>query len=399
MKDKFIFFKILFFLSAFAYVFTCKAQNSSAQNPIQVGAEQFEKYANELKNKRVGLVVNQTSRVGDQHLVDFLLSQKIKIQKIFAPEHGFRGDADAGEKITSGKDAKTGIEVVSLYGKLYKPTAEQIQDLDVLVFDIQDVGVRFYTFISTMHYVMEACAEQGKTFLILDRPNPNGSYVDGNIREEAHKSFVSLHPIPIVHGLTVGELAKMILGEKWLANPKNHTKFELKIVPCNNYSHKSSYSLPVRPSPNLPNDRSIELYATICLFEGTTVSVGRGTDFPFQVAGSPEFADSSFYFVPKPNFGSKQPPYENQKCYGKDYRQSTDWKYRFSLAPLIEFYQKTGRKSTFFKDYFKRLCGTDKVREMIEQGKSEEEIRKTWEKEIFEYKKKRKKYLLYEDFE
>lgn len=380
---------------------------------IIIGASQTEKYFDLIKNKRVGMIVNHTSVIYNNtdsiHLVDFLLKNndenKINIQTIFAPEHGFRGTASAGETIKNGKDTKTGIDIISLYGKNKKPTKEQLENIDILIFDIQDVGARFYTYISTMHYCMEAAAENNKQIIILDRPNPNGFYVDGCIREEKYKSFVGMHPIPIVHGLTVGELAKMIEGEKWLEN-QNQLGENLKVISCQNYSHKDNYTLNIAPSPNLPTQNSILFYPSLCLFEGTTMSVGRGTDSPFELVGHPNFPDNDFItsFTPKPNEGAKNPPFENQLCYGKDYKV---WKLEsnFSLKPILEFYKimkdknLDGKKDNFFNSYFNTLAGNDKLQSQIKEELTEEEIKATWQKSLENYKIMRKKYLLYNDFE
>ena len=264
-----------------------------AVKEVVIGAARFEEYVPQLKGKKVGVVVNQTSAIDGEHIVDILLAKEVNITKIFAPEHGFRGTADAGEKVKSGKDVKTGLPILSLYGKTRKPSKAMIQDLDVLIFDIQDVGARFYTYISTMHYVMEAAAENGKRVIVLDRPNPNGHYIDGPIRKSNLKSFVGMHPIPIVHGLTVGELAKMINGERWL---KGGLTCDLTVVKCENYDHNTFYELPIKPSPNLPNIRSIYLYPSLCLFEGTVVSVGRGTSTPFQIYGHPRYKNGTYQF-------------------------------------------------------------------------------------------------------
>ncbi len=388
-------------------------QENQIKNQIIIGAAQTEKYFDFLKNKRVGMIVNHTSVIYQEndslHLVDFLLKNEINIQAIFAPEHGFRGTASAGETIKNGKDTKTGIDIISLYGKNKKPTKEQLKNIDILVFDIQDVGARFYTYISTMHYCMEAAAEYNKQIIILDRPNPNGFYVDGCIREEKYKSFVGLHPIPIVHGLTVGELAKMIEGEKWLENEaKNKVQLgeKLKIISCQNYSHKDKYDLSIAPSPNLPTQNSILLYPSLCLFEGTTMSVGRGTNFPFEVVGHPNFPkdDSTISFTPKPNEGAKYPPFENKLCYGIDY-QIQKLESNFSLKPLLEFYQTMkdknleAKKDNFFNSYFNTLAGNDKLQTQIKEGLTEQEIKATWQNDLETYKSMRKKYLLYEDFE
>jgi len=373
-----------------------KPEKEEVVKVLRVGAERLDFYLEKLKDKNVALVVNQTSVVEQTHLADFLLGKGIQLKKIFAPEHGFRGKADAGEHITDGKDSKTGLPLISLFGKNKKPKASDLQNIDAVVFDIQDVGVRFYTYISTMHYIMEACAENDKKCIVFDRPNPNGHYVDGMVREAKHKSFVGMHPIPIVHGLTVGELAQMINGEGWL---KNGVKCDLEIIPCENYTHKTPYNLPIKPSPNLPNVRSIALYPTLCLFEGTQASIGRGTDFPFQVVGIPNFPTKDFSFIPESKIGAKNPKYKGQVCYGFDYRQTDDFETPFSLKPLIEFYQKTPQKAQFFKSYLTLLYGSEQLRKDLEAGKTEVEIRASWQADLEKYKKIRKKYLLYPDFE
>lgn len=374
-----------------------KASAKPAENTeIMVGAAQFDTYLPLLKGKNVAMVVNQTSMLGEKHVVDLLLEKGVSVKKIFAPEHGFRGTADAGEKINNATDAKTGLPLLSLYGKDRKPSKEHLEGIDVVIFDIQDVGTRFYTYISTMHYVMEACAEQDKSMIVFDRPNPNGDYVDGFVLEIKYQSFVGMHPIPVVHGLTVGELAMMINGEGWL--PKK-AKCKLEVIKCQNYTHKSKYSLPIKPSPNLPNDRAIFLYPSLCFFEGTVVSLGRGTDAPFQMIGSPDYPEKGFSFIPKSTEGAKNPPLKDQVCYGVDLRKTQDWKYRFSLQELIKFYQASPNKAKFFNDFVHKLAGTERLKTMIEQGKTEEEIRTSWQSELADYKAKRKKYLLYEDFE
>ncbi|WP_291721552.1 DUF1343 domain-containing protein [Bernardetia sp.] len=373
---------------------------------VVIGAEQTEKYFDKIKNKRVGMIVNHTSVIDNKqdsiHLVDFLIENQINIQTIFAPEHGFRGTASAGETIKNGKDTKTGIDIISLYGKNKKPTKEQLENIDVLVFDIQDVGARFYTYISTMDYCMEAAAENDKQIIILDRPNPNGFYIDGCIREEKFKSFVGMHPIPIVHGLTVGELAKMIEGEKWLKN-QNQLGENLIVIPCQNYSHKDRYTLKIAPSPNLPTQSSILLYPSLCLFEGTTMSVGRGTDFPFEVTGHPKFPkeNSNISFTPIPNEGAKYPPFQDKLCYGIKYTPN-ELEGNFSLKPILNFYEimkKNELESNFFNSYFNTLAGNEKLQAQIKEGKSEQEIKATWQENLENYKKMRKKYLLYQDFE
>lgn len=363
---------------------------------IITGSEQLNKYLPLLINKKVGLVVNHTSMVGNTHLVDTLLSLNVKVKKIFAPEHGFRGKADAGEKVNNELDAKTGLPIISLYGNNKKPTQQQLADLDIMIFDIQDVGVRFYTYISTMHYLMQACAENNKELIILDRPNPNGFYVDGPVLEPEYKSFVGMHPIPIVHGLTVAELAQMINGENWLDSGK---VCKLHLITNANYTHKSTYSLPVKPSPNLPNDNAIRLYASLGLFEGTIMSMGRGTTYAFQVVGAPDKAFGEFTFTPKSIEGmAKNPPYENQACYGIDLRKA-DNKERFSIKYLIDFYQKAPDKEKYFNNFFNKLAGNKTLKEQIKKGMTEQQIKESWTPSLNAYKAKRKKYLLYPDFE
>ena len=379
----------------FVLVFSiaCKPQNNATI--IRVGAEQFEKYLPLLEGKRVGLVVNQTSVVGGQHLLDTLLTLGVDAREVFAPEHGFRGEKDAGEYIVDGVDQKTGVKIGSLYGAHKKPTVEDFEAIDVLVFDIQDVGVRFYTYISTMHYVMEACAEQNKKFIVLDRPNPNGSYVAGPVLDTAYQSFVGMHPIPIVHGLTVGELAKMINGEGWLAGKLT---CDLTVVKMEGYTHASTYSLPIKPSPNLPNDRAIAFYPSLCLFEPTMVSIGRGTPFPFQVMGLPDSTNGNFTFNPVSIEGaSKYPKYENKVCYGEDLRTEPQ-QTKFTLKWLIKYYQKYGNEGFFSSEsYFDKLVGNSTLRKQLEGGMSEDEIKKTWEPELKKYASLRKKYLLYKE--
>lgn len=383
--------KYLFLLSSLFIINTLFAQK------IVNGAEQMETLLPLLNNKRVALVVNQTSMTGNTHLLDTLLASNINIKKVFAPEHGFRGNADAGETVKNGKDISTGIPIQSLYGKNKKPTPQQMQDIDVVVFDIQDVGARFYTYISTMHYVMEACAENHKELIITDRPNPC-DYTDGPVRIKELKSFVSMHPIPVLHGCTVGELAQMINGEGWLAGKR---KCKLTVIPVKGWKHGDSYSLPVKPSPNLPNDQAIALYPSLCPFEGTAISVGRGTYHPFQVIGSPDIRLSSFRFKPEALEGfDKNPIYKGQYCYGNNMKSLLPPK-GFSLRYIISYYQEyknMGKADKFFTrpQWFDMLVGNRKVRRQITEGKSEEEIRAGWQKELEEYKKMRKKYLIYE---
>ncbi len=370
----------------------------SENNSIVTGAGQPEKYLPLLKNKKVGLVVNNTSVIGNTHLVDFLLSKNIRIEKIFAPEHGFRGDASAGAKIKDGIDSKTGIKVFSLYGKTRKPTPEHLKNIDIIVFDIQDVGCRFYTYISTMHLVMEACAENGIPVIVFDRPNPNGDYVAGPIRKPEYKSFVGMDPIPIVHGLTVGELAKMINGEGWLGTDK---KCDLTVIKVKNYTHSTKYELPVRPSPNLPNYRAVRLYPSLCFFEATSVSVGRGTDFPFQAIGGLQPNLGNFVFTPRSIPGvAINPLNKDKKCYGIDLRKLNEIP-TFTLKYFIEFYSKYKNKNEFLtrEKWLNKLAGTDDLIMQIRANKTENEILQSWQPELNRYKKIRKKYLLYPDFE
>jgi uncharacterized protein YbbC (DUF1343 family) len=359
---------------------------------VLVGARQLDKVLPLLEKKRVALVVNNTSLVGKTHLVDTLASSGVQLVKIFGPEHGFRGNAADGQHVDDSVDLKTGVPVLSLHGKNRKPTAEQLVNVDVVVFDIQDVGARFYTYISTMHYVMEACAENNKKLIILDRPNPNGSYVDGPVREPEFKYFLAMHPIPIVHGLTVGELAQMINGEKWL---EGGSVCDVTIIPVKNWKHDDAYSLPVRPSPNLPNDQAIKLYPSLCLFEQTVISVGRGTTMQFQVLGNPELKNYSFQFKPVSMPGiSDHPPQENKTCYGVDLRQ-VKVENRLDLSYLLSFYAAYPDKEKFFLAYFDNLAGTKLLKQQIKQGLNESQIRASWEPELSRYKEMRKKYLLY----
>ncbi|MEX2513240.1 MAG: DUF1343 domain-containing protein [Cyclobacteriaceae bacterium] len=367
-----------------------------SENPILPGADRIDAYLPHLKGKSVALAVNQTSILTQKdqlHLVDFLLEEGINVKKVFVPEHGFRGEADAGEKVENEIDPKTGLPLVSLYGNSKKPSLEALSDVDIVIFDIQDVGIRFYTFISTLHYLMEACAEQGKKLMVLDRPNPNGDYIDGPVLKPGFESFVGMHPIPVVHGLTVGELARMINEEGWL---KNSVKADLEIIPMANWNHKRHYSLPIKPSPNLPNDISIRLYPSLCYFEGTKISLGRGTLFPFQVYGYPDPEFGDFTFTPISIEGmAKNPPLQNQLCYGKDLRNEP-LSHRFTLKYLLEAYHIAGNDPDFFNNFFDKLAGTDQLRKDILAGKSEAEIRKTWQADLENFKSLSAKYLLYE---
>ena len=359
---------------------------------IKTGAENFDAYFPLLKDKKIGIVTNQTGILPDKmHLVDFLMGKKINITKIFAPEHGFRGTADAGELVKDGKDAKTGLPIISLYGDNKKPKPEQLAGIDILVFDLQDVGARFYTYISSLHYVMEACAENNIELIVLDRPNPNGNIVDGPILELTFKSFVGMHEIPILHGMTIGEYAKMINGEKWL---NNQIRCKLKIIPCLNYNREMPYSLLVKPSPNLPNDQAINLYPSLCLFEGTNVSVGRGTEKQFQIYGSPFLQKSDFSFTPIPNFGAKDPTHNGKLCYGEDLSKIEKIK-QLELKWLINAYKNTSDKTTFFNAFFTKLAGTKKLQQQIEAGISESEIRKSWKVGLNKFMKRRFNYLIY----
>lgn len=368
---------------------------TSTDVAFKTGAENFESYLPLLKDKKAGIVTNQTGILSkEKHLVDFLIEQNINLQKIYAPEHGFRGTADAGELIVDGKDTKTNLPIISLYGNNKKPKPEQLEGIDVLVFDLQDVGARFYTYISSLHYVMEACAENNIPLLVLDRPNPNGTIIDGPILEKEHKSFVGMHEIPVLHGMTIGEYAKMINGEKWL---KDGLQCNLTVIPCLNYAHDMKYSLPVKPSPNLPNDQSINLYASLCFFEGANVSLGRGTEKQFQIYGSPFLPESEFdfSFTPKPNFGAKDPVHNGKLCFGEDLTEIRKV-HRLELKWLLKAYENTVDKTVFFNDFFTKLAGTKKLREQIEAGMTEKEIRKTWQEGLEQFKEVRKKYLIYE---
>ena len=366
-------------------------------SPIIVGAERMSLYLSKLKGKKVGLIVNQTSMVNGSHLVDWLVREDIDVRKIFAPEHGFRGTADAGQQIKNGKDPKTGLPIISLYGKNKKPTVDQMAGLDLIIFDIQDVGARFYTYISTMHFVMEACAENQVDFWVFDRPNPNGHYVDGPILDPAYKSFVGIHPIPVVHGMTVGEYAQMVNGEGWLAKG---VQCNLMVIECENYSHDRSYELPIKPSPNLPNAVSIYLYPSLCFLEGTTASAGRGTNLQFQIYGHPDYSGGDFEFTPVPMSGAKYPKHENKVTYGYNLSEEPLSKLKargLDLSYLIDFYRFFPEKEKFFlkNKFFDKLAGTDSLRKDIIAGKSAEEIRAAWQPGLEKFKGIRAKYLLY----
>ncbi len=377
----------------------CNAQtHENKAGEIVCGAERVNELIPLLHGKKVALLVNQTSMVGQTHLVDTLLSYKINIKKIFAPEHGFRGGADAGEHVADSIDSKSKLKVISLYGDKKRPSNQDLKDVDVVVFDIQDVGARFYTFISTLHYLMEACAENKKELIVLDRPNPNGWYVDGPVLKKEFQSFVGVDPIPVVHGLTIGEYAQMVNGEKWL--PEG-AQCNLKIIACHNYDHTMHYRLPVKPSPNLSNDVATFNYPSICYFEGTDISVGRGTDAPFQMIGSPLIKVRNFSFMPKSLPGAKSPPHLNQVCFGWDLRRENTTKPGINLSFLIKTYQAFSDTSKYFlpNGFFDKLAGTDELRKQIIAGKTEAEIKASWKNDLEEYKKKRRMYLLYKDFE
>ena len=380
--------KIVHILFALLFVF------SGISATVHVGAERLDLLLPCLAQKRVGLVANHTSVVcGKTHLLDTLLASGVKVVAVFAPEHGFRGDADAGETVCDGHDKKTGVPVVSLYGNNKKPTAGQLKNIDVLLYDIQDVGVRFFTYISTLHYVMEAAAECGKEVVVSDRPNPN-DFVAGPVLADSMKSFVGMHPIPVLHGLTIGELAQMINGEKWL---KGGRRARLTVVPVTGWRHGEPYVLPVKPSPNLPNGQAVRLYASLCLFEATKVSIGRGTYFPFQVYGYPDASWGSFSFTPVSLPGyDKNPLHKNLKCYGADLRDSA-FEGGFTLRFFIEAWEKAGRELSFFDrpQWFDLLAGTPEVRRALLRGATGKELAQAWEPELERYRQMRQKYLLY----
>lgn len=379
-----------------------KISDLTYSSTILTGADQTDLYLDFLKGKKVAITANQTSVIGETHLVDSLKSSGVNITKVFALEHGFRGNIQAGEHVKNGVDTKTKIPIVSLYGKNKQPSAETLKDVDVIIFDLQDVGARFYTYISSLHYLMLAAAENNKTILILDRPNPNGHYVAGPVLEKKFESFVGMHPVPIVHGMTIGEYAQMINGEGWLGENK---KCDLKIIPCKKYTHKDFYEIKIKPSPNLSTMASIYLYPSLCLFEGTEVSVGRGTDQPFRIIGMPGLKTGDFKFTPKSVQAAKNPPHKDKECLGFDLTDFGNMMMRnqkdIYLFWLIGMYENCPDKSKFFTSdgMFELLAGTGDLQKQIKEGKTEEEIKKTWEPKLTEFKKIRKKYLLYEDFE
>ena len=374
----------IFLLIFCLLLFSCQKEKK-----LKLGAERTESYLVLLKEKKVAVVGNQTSMLGATNLVDSLLNLGIDVVKVFSPEHGFRGKADAGAKIENGIDSKSGLPIISLYGENKKPYSKQLEGIDILLFDIQDVGARFYTYISTLHYVMEAAAESNIKVIVLDRPNPNGHYIDGPIREDGFESFVGMHPVPIVHGMTIGEYAKMINGEDWISK-----RCDVTVIEMENYTHDMSYDLPIKPSPNLPNARSINLYPSLCLFEGTTVSIGRGTDYPFQHFGAP-YLESNYSFTPKSGEGSRSPKHENIKCFGTDLRFQGNFLTAINLNWLIKSYNNCSNKEKFFNNFFDKLVGTDKLRLQIISGKTTKDIKESWKEDLSKFKEVREKYLLY----
>ena len=374
------------------------SQIQAQENRVIPGDEQTDAYLPLLKNQRVAIFSNHTGMIGEQHLLDVLLEKEVKVTAIFSPEHGFRGKADAGEHVSSTKDAQTGVPILSLYdGKSKKPSAASMQQFDVLLVDIQDVGLRFYTYYISMCRLMDACAEHGRRMIILDRPNPNGHYVDGPVLDMKYKSGVGWLPIPVVHGMTLGELARMVNGEGWLPGKR---VCALTVIPCLNYNHQTLYRLPVAPSPNLPNMKSIYLYPSICLFEGTPVSLGRGTALPFQVYGHPQMKGYDYSFTPRSVSGAKKPPLLNQRCYGVNLSTQSETEIRekgLDLSYVIDAYRNLKMGDRFFKPFFNLLIGNDTVRQMIQAGKSAEEIKASWQTEVEQFKKQRKPYLLYEE--
>jgi uncharacterized protein YbbC (DUF1343 family) len=385
----------------FVMILLTLASGAFAGRTVLPGAYDMDAYLPLLEGKRVAVVANQTSVIGDVHLVDTLLTRGVKIVRIFCPEHGFRGEVAEGRTVQDQTDTRTGLPIVSLYGKRKKPLPEDLADVDIVVFDIQDVGVRFYTYISTLHLVMEACAEEDKQVVVLDRPNPNGFYVDGPVLDTTYRSFVGMDPIPVVYGMTIGEYAKMVNGEGWLADSM---QCSLTVIPCRNYTHRTYYELPVKPSPNLPTMRSVYLYPSLCFFEGTIMSVGRGTDFPFEVYGHPEYPNHMFSFKPEPKAGaSSNPKYNGQVCYGVDLRNIPikflrDNKH-LVLDWLIDAYKEMNKGEGFFNAYFVKLAGTDQLQKQVMDGKDKYTIRASWKKELEAFKTIRKRYLLYTDFE
>ena len=392
MKLNIIKLKISFFLILITFSYLSFSQSN---NKLIVGANRTELFLNHIEGLNVAVVANLSSKIKSEtksiHLIDSLLKLNIKIKKVFSPEHGFRGEADAGEKVEDGIDQKTGIPIISLHGTNKKPTKDQMKDIDVVIFDIQDVGARFYTYISTLHYVMEAVGENNKKLIILDRPNPNGHYVDGPILESKYKSFIGMHPVPVVYGMTIGEFGIMINEEGWL---KNQIYSDIKVIPIKNYNRKMVYELPIKPSPNLPNKQSINLYPSLCFFEQTPISIGRGTNMQFQVIGSPEWENNDFSFKPISMSGAKYPKHIDQICNGIDLRESA-YLSRINLKWLIDAYNKSKNKSAFFKDGFNKLAGNKMLKEQIIDGLSEKEIKQSWKSGVENFKLMRSKYLIY----
>ncbi len=382
-----------------AVLIFASCNTAPSQQAVLTGSERTELYLPKLEGKSVGLVANHTTIIGKEHLADFLIRQGIRITRIFAPEHGFRGDAEAGADILNDVDATTGIPVVSLYGNKKKPLPGDLAGIDILIYDIQDVGVRFYTYISTLHYLMEACAENDIPLLILDRPDPLGYYVDGPIMENEFRSFVGMHPIPVVYGMTPGELAQMINGEGWL---KDGEKCRLEVIPCSGYDHNTRYQLPVNPSPNLNCMQAVYLYPSVCFFEGTIMSLGRGTSSPFRVIGHPDYPDTGFSFIPRAGKSNPNPLLKDQICYGISLQNlpldSLEQITNLKLTWLVDVSRKMDRGKDFFIPYFDRLAGTAEFREQILQGLSEQQIRQTWQPGLENFCKKRAAYLLYPDF-
>jgi uncharacterized protein YbbC (DUF1343 family) len=396
-------FRQLIIVISFGYFVLCPANemlSSPAKSAIKVitGASRMRDYLYIISGKKVGIVGNQTSIVGTSHLVDTLISQKVNVVRIFGPEHGFRGIAADGTLIENGIDPATRIPVISLYGDHRKPTPTDLSGIDVLIFDIQDVGTRFYTYISTLTLVMEACAENKVPLIVLDRPNPNGYYIDGPVLDSNFASFVGMHPVPIVYGMTIGEYALMLNGEHWL---KNGLKCELKVISCRNYTHETRYQLPIKPSPNLPNMYSVYLYPSLCLFEGTIVSVGRGTDHPFEIIGHPDYKSGPYAFTPRRIKGiSENPIYEGKQCFGL-YLSENAMRIRqygqIDLTWIIDMYKELNHEGNFFNPYFDKLAGNDKLRKQIADGLDPETIRESWQVDLLKFKKIRNKYLLYPD--
>ena len=379
-------------------IFLANIVFAQTKNDFKTGADRPELYLSLLKNKNVIVVTNQTGLLSDKtHLVDFLVKNNIKIKSIFAPEHGFRGDADAGEHVKNGVDEKTKLPIISLYGNNKKPTPEQLKNADIIVFDIQDVGVRFYTYISTLTYIMEAAAENNVEVMVLDRPNPHDGYIDGPVLKSQFSSFVGMHEVPVIYGLTIGEYGKMVNGEKWL---KNGIQAKYTLIPMLNYHKKQRYEILDKPSPNLPNDKAINLYPSLCFFEGTQVSVGRGTDFPFQIYGSPWTKNLPFHFTPKPTSGAKDPFLNGKECYGENLSDYPKDLRELNLEWLLKAYKnyKNPQQDFFLKNlFFDKLAGTDELRKQIIAGKSEKEIRNSWKKDLENFQKIRAKYIVYPD--